>query len=100
MLPLLMLTDSNAEMGQKFKNAIWIKILGWISVIGLTVLNIIGLPDQIGNFFGDNASATQLAIGDYIAYALIIGILALLIWTVFDLYKGNKAFAAKALEEK
>lgn len=100
MLPLLMLTDSNAEMGEKFKNTFLIKTLGWISVLGLTVLNIIGLPDQIKNFFGDNASTTELAIANYIAYAIIAGILALLAWTIFDLYKGNKAFAAKReLEE-
>ncbi|KRM92119.1 NRAMP family Mn2+ Fe2+ transporter-like protein [Liquorilactobacillus cacaonum DSM 21116] len=95
MLPLLMLTDSNAEMGEKFKNTVWIKVLGWVSVLSLTWLNIIGLPAQIEGFFGDKASATELVVADYIAYSLIIGILILLVWTVYELYKGNKAFASK-----
>lgn len=95
MLPLLMMTDSAMEMGQRFKNTLWVKVLGWISVIGLTYLNLIGLPGQIEGFFGANASKAQLLLADNIAYLLIAAVLALLTWTVFDLYRGNKKYAAK-----
>ncbi|WP_459797924.1 divalent metal cation transporter, partial [Pediococcus parvulus] len=70
MLPLLMMTDSSSEMGERFKNTLWIKVLGWISVIGLTYLNLIGLPGQIESIFGNNASRNQLSIADNIAYVL------------------------------
>ncbi|KRM97227.1 manganese transporter NRAMP [Liquorilactobacillus aquaticus DSM 21051] len=95
MLPLLMMTNSRIEMGNRFKNALWINILGWFSVISLTVLNMKGLPDQIEAFFGDNASKAQLAFADKIAYVLIVAVLALLIWTIYDLHRGNKRVAAK-----
>nr|WP_290123508.1 hypothetical protein [Liquorilactobacillus satsumensis] len=95
MLPLLMMTDSRAEMGERFKNTLLIKTLGWISVIGLTYLNMTGgLPGQIQDFFGSNASKTEIALANDIAYFLIFCVLALLIWTVIDLYRGNKRFAA------
>ncbi|MGQ7705923.1 divalent metal cation transporter, partial [Streptococcus suis] len=45
MLPLLMFTDSRVEMGEHFKNSWLIKLLGWVSVIGLIYLNMKGLPD-------------------------------------------------------
>ncbi|GEO69325.1 Nramp family divalent metal transporter [Levilactobacillus acidifarinae] len=89
MLPLLMMTDSKLEMG-KFKNAMWIKILGWVSVVGLTVLNMKGLPDQIAAFFGDNPTAAQTNTANIIAYLLIAAILALLVWTIVELHRGNK----------
>lgn len=90
MLPLLMMTDSAVEMGKRFKNSTWIKILGWLSVIGLTYLNLIGLPDSIVGFFGDNPSASQVSLGHGIAYVLIVAVLLLLAWTIYELYKGNK----------
>ncbi|KRL05696.1 NRAMP family Mn2+ Fe2+ transporter-like protein [Liquorilactobacillus oeni DSM 19972] len=93
MLPLLMMTDSRAEMGERFKNTLWIKALGWISVLGLTYLNLIGLPGQVEDFFGSEASKAQLVLADNIAYFLILCVLLLLIWTVVDLYYGNKRFA-------
>lgn len=91
MLPLLMMTDSKLEMGERFKNTLWVKVLGWISVVGLTVLNIIGLPAQIEGFF----SASMKGTADTVAYVLILAILALLIWTIFELYQGNKRLSAK-----
>lgn len=89
MLPLLMMTNSKAEMGERFKNKRIIQFLGWVSVVGLTYLNLIGLPSQIEGFFGNNA------------YVLIVAVLALLVWTVVELHKGNKrvALAAKELDE-
>lgn len=90
MLPLLLMTDSEAEMGKQFKNSFLIKMFGWIAVIGLTYLNLLGLPAQVEGFFGSNPSKAQLVIADDIAYVLIGIVIALLIWTVVELYKGNK----------
>lgn len=103
MLPLLMMTDSKVEMGERFKNSTWIKILGWISVIGLTYLNMIGLPGQIEAFFGNQPSATDIQMADTIAYILIVAVLALLVWTIVELYRGNQRYAKqlnlKSLED-
>ncbi|WP_155430816.1 Nramp family divalent metal transporter [Secundilactobacillus folii] len=95
MLPLLMMTDNRLEMGDRFKNSLVIKILGWFSVIALTVLNMKGLPANIEAFFPANATAAQLRLADDIAYGLIAAVIALLIWTVYDLHQGNKRLAAK-----
>lgn len=95
MLPLLMMTNSEVEMGKRFKNTLWVRVLGWVSVIGLTYLNMIGLPDQIQAFFGDNPTNAQVQIANIIAYILIAGVLSLLAWTTYDLYRGNKRYAAK-----
>ena len=99
MLPLLMMTDSAVEMGHRFKNSLWLKVCGWFSVIGLTVLNLIGLPDQIAAFFGNNPSAAQTDTANVIAWLLIAAVLALLIWTIYDLHRGNKRYAAQLAEK-
>lgn len=99
MVPLLMMTNSKSEMGNRFKNSTWVKILGWISVIGLTFLNMKGLPDQIEAFFGANATKGELAIADGIAYVLIVAVIALLIWTIYELHKGNKRYEASQAEK-
>ncbi|KRK39782.1 Nramp family divalent metal transporter [Loigolactobacillus bifermentans] len=91
MLPLLMMTDSTLEMGKRFKNALWVKVLGWISVIGLTYLNMIGLPAQVESFFPASMKGTA----DVIAYILVFAVLALLAWTIYDLFKGDQRLAAK-----
>ncbi|BAK22354.1 Nramp family divalent metal transporter [Melissococcus plutonius] len=88
-VPLLMLTDSEAEMG-KFKNTLIVRILGWISVLGLIYLNFTGLPGALEDFFGDQATKGQIAFADNLAYFIIVAVCALLIWTVIELYKGNK----------
>ncbi len=93
MLPLLMLTNSNVEMGKRFKNTLWVKVLGWVSVVGLTYLNMIGLPGSIEGFLGENPTAAQVAIADNIAYVIIVLIIALLVWTTADLYRGDKRMA-------
>ncbi|MGH2103387.1 divalent metal cation transporter, partial [Aerococcus urinaeequi] len=59
-IPLLMITDSERDMGHRFKNTLIVKFLGWVSVIGLTVLNMLGLPDEILSFFGDDPTARQI----------------------------------------
>ncbi|AQW20971.1 divalent metal cation transporter [Lentilactobacillus curieae] len=92
MLPLLMMTNSAEEMGNRFKNSRLVNWLGWISVVALTVLNMKGLPDSIEGFFGDHATAAQLHLADNIAYVVIALILALLAWTIYDLYKSNKKY--------
>lgn len=100
MVPLLMMTNSKNEMGQRFKNSWWVKFLGWISVIGLTYLNMIGLPGSIQAFFGDNPNTAQVSFANEIAYTLIVLVLALLIWTIFDLYRGNKRMEQDAAQEE
>src|SRR5699024_1578208 len=100
MLPLLMLTNSKTEMGQRFKNSLWVNVLGWASVIGLTYLNMICLPGSFEAFFGTNPTAAQIVLSDRIAYVIIALIIALLIWTVYDLYRGDKQLAQKELLAK
>ncbi|OIL79958.1 hypothetical protein ATX37_09520 [Oenococcus oeni] len=82
-------------MGRRFKNTMWVKVLGWISVLSLTLLNLINLPGangQIAAFFGDNATKSQLFLANIIAYALIVAIIALLVWTIVEILKGNKRY--------
>lgn len=102
MLPLLMFTDSRVEMGEHFKNSWLIELLGWVSVIGLIYLNMKGLPDQIEGFFGDNPTASQITLADNIAYVIIALVILLLVWTVVELYKGDKRYAQQlaAMEQK
>ena len=88
-IPLLMLTNSKEEMGD-FKNNLIIKFLGWISVISLTYLNLIGLPNQIDSFLPNN-----LNLSHFIAGLLIVGVILLLIWTILELYRGNKKLYRK-----
>jgi manganese transport protein len=98
MIPLLMMTNSEAEMGKQFKNNLLVKIVGWISVISLTFLNLRGLPGQIESFFGDQATTRELMWADTLAYLIIFVVLALLCWTIVDLYKGNKKYEKKLQE--
>lgn len=95
MLPLLLLTDSEAEMGGRFKNSSWTKILGWIAVIGLTILNMINIPSTFVGFVGDNASASQVQMATVAAYIAIIAIGALLAWVMYDMYRSNQKLKAK-----
>lgn len=72
------------------KNNLIIKFLGWISVIALTYLNLIGLPNQIDSFLPNN-----LSLSHFIAGLLIVGVILLLIWTIFELHRGNKKLYLK-----
>ncbi len=89
MLPLLMMTDNAKEMGERFKNTLWVKVLGWVSVLALTFLNMKGLPDNITSFFGAAPSASQVSLAHTIAYVIIVAIVLLLLWTVYDLYSSR-----------
>lgn len=93
MLPLLMMTNSEVEMGKRFKNSMWVKVCGWVSVIGLTYLNMLGLPDAFAGFLGDGASASQISTAHIFAYITIVLVLALLAWCTYDLYRGNQRLA-------
>ena len=92
MLPLLIFTNNKEEMKTVFKNSWLVKLLGWISVIGLIYLDIKGLPSQIEAFYGDNPTKEQLHTADNIAYFIILLILLTLVWTIIELYKGNKNY--------
>lgn len=91
MLPLLMMTDSELEMGQ-YKNTWWVKVLGWVSVIVLTFLNMQGLPDQMTAFFSSNPTPAEQHLGAIVAYILDVLIIALLVWTIVELKRGNKRY--------
>lgn len=97
MVPLLMLTNSASEMGQ-FKNSLWVKILGWISVVVLIFLNLQGLPDQMTAFFSDNPTAHQVWLGDISAKIIGTLIILLLAWVVIELWLSNRRI--KKSEEK
>lgn len=93
MLPLLIFTNSKVEMDDDFKNTWIIKILGWLSVIGLIYLNMKGLPNQIEGFWGDNPTHQQIILAHQIAHIIIISVILTLIWTIVELYKGNKKYS-------
>ena len=95
MVPLLMLTNSKNEMGH-FKNSLWIKALGWISVIALIYLDLTGLPDQMTAFFSSNPTAKQIAIGNEIAYIIGGLSIALLVWVVVEFYINGKKLSKES----
>nr|WP_290033948.1 Nramp family divalent metal transporter [Ligilactobacillus cholophilus] len=95
MVPLLLLTNSKEEMG-RFKNSLWVKIVGWISVISLTFLNLKGLPDSILGFFGQNPTVSETHMANTIAAILIVAILALLIWIIVDFTRANRNIAKES----
>ena len=89
MLPLLMMTNSDVEMGE-FKNRGWVKVCGWISVVALTFLNLYNLPSTYEGF-----DIWSKSTSDVLAYITIVIILVLLAWTCVELYRGDKRFAAE-----
>ncbi|AEU40362.1 Manganese transport protein MntH [Lactococcus cremoris subsp. cremoris A76] len=56
----------------------------------MTYLNLIGLPNQIDSFLPNN-----LNLSHFIAGLLIVGVILLLIWTILELYRGNKKLYLK-----
>ena len=94
MLPLLLMTDSEAEMGKRFKNSLWVKICGWVSVVVLTYLNLRSLPDSFASDLGAHASAGAIRTAHGVAYVAIVIVLMMLAWCVYDLYHGNKRLIA------
>ncbi|MDO4671195.1 MAG: Nramp family divalent metal transporter [Aerococcus sp.] len=94
MLPLLMLTNSAAEMGSRFKNSTWVKVLGWIAVIALTFLNLLNLPSAFIEIAGADAAPKTIQLAQWLAYAVIVIILLLLAWCILDLYRSNQRHTA------
>ncbi|WP_413627840.1 Nramp family divalent metal transporter [Fructilactobacillus vespulae] len=93
MLPLLLFTNSKNEMeGERFANALWIKIAGWASVITLIFLNLYNMPSAVAGFFGDDITAAQTNTANTIALVVNVLVLALLAWVIYDIYKSNKKF--------
>lgn len=89
MLPLLIMTNSDTEMGQ-FKNSLWVRVLGWISVIGLTFLNLYNLPQTYEGF-----GIWSKGLSDVLAWISIVVIVVLLAWTCFELIRGDRRLAAE-----
>ena len=89
MLPLLIMTNSDTEMGQ-FKNSLWVRVLGWISVIGLTFLNLYNLPQTYEGF-----GIWSKGLSDVLAWISIVVIVVLLAWTCFELIRGDRHLAAE-----
>ncbi|MCT3544297.1 divalent metal cation transporter [Lentilactobacillus buchneri] len=98
MLPLLMFTNNSLEMHDRFKNSWIVKILGWFSVIALTTLNMKGLPGQFEAFLGDHPIQSQISMADNASYVVIVLVVALLVWMIWDIHKSNKRFEAAAAE--
>lgn len=84
MLPLLLMTNSDVEMGE-FKNSLILRILGWISVVLLTGLNLYNLPQTYEGF-----GVWHKGLADWLAWISIVLILALLAWTCIEMYRGNQ----------
>ncbi|HAT53984.1 MAG TPA: divalent metal cation transporter, partial [Lactobacillus sp.] len=91
MLPLLMFTNSKVEMGNRFKNHWYTQAAGWVAVLMLIGLNIYNMPAQIQAFF----PAKDIDTANIVAYIVIAAIVALLVWMVIDLYRGNKRYEAQ-----
>ncbi|MGT2887656.1 Nramp family divalent metal transporter [Streptococcus didelphis] len=89
-VPLLIFTDSPSLMGQRFKNRWYTRLLGWLSVLILILLNLKGLPDQIEGFFGDNPSSQQISLAHTISYLLMALIISLLAWMIFELSPNKR----------
>lgn len=85
MLPLVIMTGSSLEMGDRFKNRIWINVLGWISILTLTFLNLINIPKEIHSMF----PASQSGLADITATLAVILIIAILIWTLLELHSSK-----------
>lgn len=103
MVPLLIFTNNAIDMKGGFRNSRLIQILGWISVIALTYLNLKGLPDQIEQLFGEHLTHPQLILADRIAYVIIVAVLLLLFWMVLELQRyrrGSNNSCGQIAEER
>lgn len=90
MIPLMILTNSEIEMGVRFKNSGWVAFFGWTSVIVLTLLDFKGLPQAILAFYGEHPTLHEQHVANFIAYIIIALISLLLIWTIVELYQTEK----------
>src|SRR5699024_7404216 len=99
MVPLLMLTNSKTKMAQ-FRNRLWVKIAGWISVIALIFLSLQGLWDQMTAFFSDNPTPHQFWLGHISADIIGTLIVLLLIWVIAELWASNRRIRRSQANEK
>ena len=83
-LPLLIMTNNKAEMGEFKNKPIW-QILGWGSALILTFLNLYNLPATFVSF-----NFMPVAIAKLIAYIVIALISFLLLWTCIEIYLGDR----------
>ena len=51
MIPLVYFTSSKKIMGERFKNPLWVSILGWVCTICLTYLNIQLIVSTVSSIF-------------------------------------------------
>lgn len=51
MIPLVLFTSSKKIMGDRFKNPLWVSVLGWICMIALTILNARLIIDTLAGLF-------------------------------------------------
>jgi len=59
----------------------------------LTGLNLYNMPASIQGFYGDGITASETMTADVIAWVLNAAIIALLVWTIYELRKGNRRLA-------
>lgn len=78
-IPLLILTDSKKLMGE-FVNNRWLSAIGWVSSVILVFLNLYNLPTTFVGF-----KVLPADISRNCAYAVIVLIVVLLIWTCIEM---------------
>ena len=82
--PLLIMTNNKAEMGEFKNKPIW-QILGWVSALALTYLNLYNLPSTFVSFHFVSNNIARIA-----AYITIVVIAILLLWTCIEIYIGDR----------
>ena len=83
-IPLLILTNSRNKLGD-FHNKRIIQVLGWISVSVLTILNFLGIPEQVSSILPEKFGHFSIQI----SILIIIMMALLIIWTIINFYKNK-----------
>lgn len=83
MIPLLIITNDLDEMGI-YRNSLWIRVCGWISVIVLTYLDLLGISEQVTSFLISN-SIFPVVISECVAITIDTLIVAFLLWVIVDI---------------